>query len=299
MPAISIIIPVFQNPEGLRSTLGSFAESHFDHADEIIVVNDGADPLSEAIISSFKSLPLRLLNVPESKGSYHARNSGLHIATNEFVLFADAGLIFPEETVDQIKALLSSYDYVAANVAVLKSAEESLAEKYYRLTAFKIEDMFRRFHAGGAGFLAVRAAVIRSSGAFNEDLYSGADNEFGLRVHKQGFSQHFESKLLACHASRNWSSQFRVLLRIYKGRKMLSKLKPNDYRQMNFTFSDLLIFPFKSIRSIYRNLRDRKVLFNSELTLFETLLASTIHHSLVFLAMLIILIFPKKNFNLR
>lgn len=295
--AISVIIPVLSDPEGLNKTLLCFRAMDLAANDELIIANDGADKACAALLDSYKDLPLKSVEIQKSRGSYHARNQALRFAANEKILFVDAGLTLVPDTLQRMSALLSQFDYVAGNVKVEKQEEESLGEKYYRLTAFPMEDMFRRYHAGGAGFLGVNKSLMEKIGDFDEELFSGADNEFGMRVFRSGFTQHFESRLSALHRSRNWSSQFRVWLRILKGRQQLSRKYPSLYADMRINLSALFRFPFTSVKSILRS--QRKRVMPAELGRGSWLLATSIHHAQVFSAMLLILIFPKKNFNLR
>lgn len=88
-PRWSIIIPTYRRPGALTRCLQSLTElADPRNAFEVIVVNDGGDPL-DAVGEIFRdSLNLRIIDQPNS-GPGAARNYGATHASGEFIAFTD------------------------------------------------------------------------------------------------------------------------------------------------------------------------------------------------------------------
>lgn len=91
---ISIIIPVYNQAEKLKSCLHSIiGQTYINY--EIIVVNDGStDNFTEIIGPYQKELGLKMEVInQENRGAAAARNRGARKAKGEFIIFCDADII--------------------------------------------------------------------------------------------------------------------------------------------------------------------------------------------------------------
>ena len=90
MPAISVIIPVYNVEQYLRECLDSVVNQTFRDL-EIICVNDGSTDGSPAILEEYaaKDSRIRIVN-KENGGLSDARNAGLSIASGEYIQFVDS-----------------------------------------------------------------------------------------------------------------------------------------------------------------------------------------------------------------
>src|SRR6185437_9302287 len=111
LPLVSVIIPVYNDREGLEKCLGCLARqtepaSHF----EVIVIDNGSDiPIEPAT-----ALP-NLKVIRESRpGSYAARNRGLELACGSLVAFTDADC-------------LPRPDWIARGIAVLEEFRQPVS----------------------------------------------------------------------------------------------------------------------------------------------------------------------------
>lgn len=93
---MSIVIPVYNNREGLITSLLSISQAkrlvpkwHF----KTIVVNDGSTKDSYEDISTLfeEFLDITLLDLSENRGPGYARQIGLDLCSTKYVLFLDAG----------------------------------------------------------------------------------------------------------------------------------------------------------------------------------------------------------------
>ena len=89
MPKVSIIVPVYNAEKYLRKCLDSLIRQTLADI-EIIVVNDESPDHSAEIIKEYESMDKRIKVVNRKNGGLaRARNSGLSVATAEYIGFVD------------------------------------------------------------------------------------------------------------------------------------------------------------------------------------------------------------------
>lgn len=110
-PVISIIIPVYNTELFLRECLDSVIDQTFSNI-EIICVNDSSPDNSQTILDDYAKLDDRIIIVNRPNGGRSAaRNSGLKIATGEYILFLDSDDTYRNDTCElSLNAIL--YDNV-------------------------------------------------------------------------------------------------------------------------------------------------------------------------------------------
>ena len=90
MPAVSVIIPVYNVEKYLRECLDSVCSQTLEDI-EIICVNDGSSDGSMDILKEYESNDSRISIISqENKGLSAARNSGLDKASGDYVYFIDS-----------------------------------------------------------------------------------------------------------------------------------------------------------------------------------------------------------------
>lgn len=89
MGGLSVVLPVFNAEKYLRASLASLVEQS-EHPDELIIVDDGSTDDSLKIIKEFFfPFPVKVVS-QENQGVGPARNTGLELATQEYVYFIDS-----------------------------------------------------------------------------------------------------------------------------------------------------------------------------------------------------------------
>src|SRR5262245_50422661 len=90
-PFISVIIPVYNDTERLRTCLTALADQTYPRDRyEVIVVDNGSTIPPRSLVESFPGFVF----AEESKpGSYAARNRGLQIARGDVLAFTDSDCI--------------------------------------------------------------------------------------------------------------------------------------------------------------------------------------------------------------
>jgi GT2 family glycosyltransferase len=97
---ISIVIPTYRRPEALRATLAAATRLEHPKDDyEIVVVDDGADGATRAVVESFGAddAPRAAYASQPNSGVATARNHGARLATGELLIFLDDDmLVWPD-----------------------------------------------------------------------------------------------------------------------------------------------------------------------------------------------------------
>lgn len=87
---ISIIVPVYQGERYIANCLQSIQKQSYSKI-EIIVVNDGSTDSTQIIIQEKASLDDRIVLVnQENAGVSEARNTGIKVASGEYIMFVDS-----------------------------------------------------------------------------------------------------------------------------------------------------------------------------------------------------------------
>lgn len=102
-PKVSIIIPVYNLENYIEKTIRSLQALTYNNL-EIVIVDDGSTDSSLSIIQKIASEDSRIIFVSQSNGgAAKARNTGLTLATGEFITFVDGDdMLSPNAIADNI-----------------------------------------------------------------------------------------------------------------------------------------------------------------------------------------------------
>ena len=132
-PLVSVIVPVYNVAPYLEQCLDSIVDQTYRHL-EIILVDDGSTDDSGAICGRYAEGDSRIQVVyQKNKGLSGARNSGLDIASGEYVIFIDSDDYIWGGTIEGYISLFSQY-------ADLDMIESNLYFSSYRSTPPPGED---------------------------------------------------------------------------------------------------------------------------------------------------------------
>ena len=112
-PAVTIIIPVFNNAETIIPLLDSLACQTIP-ADEIIVVDDGSTDRTAELVENYP-IPVKILRLEKNSGPSVARNKGVETASNEIIFFLDSDVVVDSEAVGEIKSVFQDPEVKAIN----------------------------------------------------------------------------------------------------------------------------------------------------------------------------------------
>ena len=228
----SIVIPVYNDSEGIRHTLDSVTEQINKKYEVLICDNASTDDTRESICEYVRqSNKMTLLVEDEIQGSYAARNKGIQHASGEIIAFLDA-----DETVDRdfLETALKTMeeqdvDYLGCNVE-LTLPEDTLVGRYNVHTGFPVQQYLDQQHYAPTCALLVRREVFEDVGRFDSRLVSGGDREFGERVHEAGYDQGYAEDAVVYHPARTkFSSLAKKNVRVGRGFCQKQRYYPERY----------------------------------------------------------------------
>ena len=88
MPYFSVIIPLYNKADYIKSTLLSVLNQDFTDF-EVLIINDGSTDNSLEVLEQFSDNRIKLFN-QENKGASNARNHGISLANGSYIALIDA-----------------------------------------------------------------------------------------------------------------------------------------------------------------------------------------------------------------
>jgi cellulose synthase/poly-beta-1,6-N-acetylglucosamine synthase-like glycosyltransferase len=189
-PAISVVIPHYQQPATLPRVLASLAaqEGMAGRDYEIIVVDNGSDMLPEAACAIHPNVRLML---ETTKGPGPARSTGAAAARAPIIAFLDSDCVADPGWMAAILARFESdpgADVLGGDVRILpeQAGVYTPIEAYEELYSYRQWLFVARDQYSGAGNMAVKAEVFRTVGPFG-GLSQAEDVEWGQRATAAGY----------------------------------------------------------------------------------------------------------------
>lgn len=201
---ISIIVPVYNNPQDLLECLSALIASSRPDL-EIIVVDDASTDDTPSVAAR---MGVRVLRLAKNSGPAAARNYGARHAQGDILFFVDADVIvapgavsqavkvFEEQT--ELAAIFGSYDAQPRAKGVV-SQYRNLLHHFIHQTGNPEASTF------WAGCGAIRRSVFKEIGGFDENRFprsSIEDIELGYRLRQAGHRILLDKTLQGKHLKR-------------------------------------------------------------------------------------------------
>jgi glycosyltransferase involved in cell wall biosynthesis len=210
LPGFSVIIPTYRRRRSLERVLAGLRDQQYPSDRlEVIVVNDGGDDGTVAMVRSLDvGFRLRVLEQP-NLGPAAARNLGLEYATSPFVLFLDDDVVPTPRLVAEHASVHGERRDLVVMGSMLGDARErtpwlrwesvTLAKQYEAMEAGRFKPSPWQFYTGNASLL--REHVARAGG-FDPRFRRAEDIELGVRLQRLGLSFAFHRNAEGRHLSR-------------------------------------------------------------------------------------------------
>jgi len=230
---LSIVVPVYNDPDGIQTTLESLlSQTCTDY--RILVVDNASSDRTPDVVRSYERVHdnLTLIYERDIHSSYAARNTGIRNTDSEIIGFVDADMTVPDTWLEAATRTfqIEGANYVGCDVKLIVPDNPSIMARYDHSTGFPMEEYLNSQQFAGAGCLFVRKAVFEEVGLFDYRLKSGGDKEFGNRVHDAGYELHFAPDNIVYHPTRNsLRSHIKKDARVGRGLCQLQRYHPNRY----------------------------------------------------------------------
>ncbi len=150
MPAISVIIPAFNEEKYITGTLQALEKQAFTDYEAIVVAN-GCTDNTEHILKQLKNEKIRHLSLPQANVSV-ARNAGALNAQGHILVFVDADTQLAHDSLYKIAQEFTS----PYSVATTKTAPDTTSWKFKAALAFKNFYNRTNLYQGCSGVLVCR-----------------------------------------------------------------------------------------------------------------------------------------------
>lgn len=104
---ISIIVPVFNREDTIHRCIDSIIESKYTNI-EIVIVDDGSIDKSWEYITSYKDSRIKYVHT-ENRGLPSARNTGIELASGEYIQFLDSDDYITNEICQKCSEVINKY----------------------------------------------------------------------------------------------------------------------------------------------------------------------------------------------
>ncbi|WP_448231838.1 glycosyltransferase family 2 protein [Microbacterium lacticum] len=106
-PAVTVVIPAHARPDELRRAIAAVRDQEYGGAIDIVVVFDRAVP--DATLADNGPRPVRVLANARTPGLAGARNTGISVASGEYVAFCDDDDVWLSNKLERQIALLRNH----------------------------------------------------------------------------------------------------------------------------------------------------------------------------------------------
>jgi glycosyltransferase AglE len=221
MKKVSVIVPVYNNPDGLGKVLESLVnQSYPRELYEIIVVDNGSNDgltLNTAVEyqNAYNGL-LRVLTENSIQGSYAARNTGILHSQGDVIAMIDSDCIPSSKWLENGLLALDALgaDLVGGHVKFIYSSRPSSAEMYDSIVHMQIKHAIATNSASPTPNLFVRKVVFNAIGLFPSDLQSGGDIIWTRKATRSGFKLKFAPEAEVLHPARNLNQLIKKRIRV-------------------------------------------------------------------------------------
>lgn len=283
---VSVIIPAYNEPDGLQLTLDSLLAQTLSKADfEVIVVDNGSTDHTYSVAKDYADrYPGQFCAIKEHdiQGSYAARNKGVQKASADILCFIDADMTVEKRYLEKVWNYFQDQhlEYLGCKVTVY-SEHNTLAAKYNQLHGFKVKTELEHNQYVPTCCLSVRKEVFDKVGLFDHRLESGGDYEFGQRVHKAGCRQQYADDIELLHPARwKYRSLVNKSKRVARGICQLSVYYPEKYQKNILKYFSYRRHLPKNPFSIMRKAKKEGV----QLNMAEALALAFFHVPITFLS---------------
>jgi glycosyltransferase involved in cell wall biosynthesis len=241
-PFVSVVLPVYNDPEGVRMTVESVADQTYPmEAYEVIVVDNNSDDnqIRRVIEDLCREFPETVRVTTEViQGQSPALNKGIERSHGSLIAFIDADMTVERTWLADIVETIATrdIDYMGCSVELYtEDGEESPISKYELAFSFPMGRYIDESNFSGSGCLVVTRDLIDTVGPFDATLDFSFDREFGRRVHDAGFEQHFAENISMYHPARSRLSQLvEKSIRTGRGKHHLHTRFPEQFDTRGF-----------------------------------------------------------------
>jgi len=197
---VSIIIPCYNTEKTLKDCLSAVFKLNKIIDFEVIAVDDGSTDSTMEIARSYPCKDVLSTNV--NSGPARARNIGVENATGDLLFFTDADVVLKEDTLEKIlKSFENNKIDCLTGVFAPENPFPDFFSQYKSLYCNFKYSMLPAFNttAVNSAIMVIPKVIFEKLNGFDEKMKAAEDNDFAVRLTKQGYSTYIDHQLKVLH----------------------------------------------------------------------------------------------------
>lgn len=255
-PTVSVIIPHYNDLEGLQTCLRALAQQTYPLSRVEIIVADNNSRCGLEQVRAVAGQSAMVI-LAEEQGAGPARNAAVARSSNQILAFTDSDCVPERGWLEAGVRALQDYDFVGGHVSVLVGDEMAMTptEAFERVFAFDFKTYIEKKGFTGSGNLFCARSLFDHVGGFRVGI--SEDYEWSKRAQSFGYRLGYAPLAVVGHpARRDWSELTRKWRRLNVETYGLSEGRPG--RRFRWLMRSLLL-PASAIVHTPRVLLSRKL----------------------------------------
>jgi cellulose synthase/poly-beta-1,6-N-acetylglucosamine synthase-like glycosyltransferase/peptidoglycan/xylan/chitin deacetylase (PgdA/CDA1 family) len=212
---VSVIVPAFNEREGIAGTVGSLARS--DHPVEIVVVDDGSTDGTGGIVRALDLPNVRLVRVPGG-GKANALNTGIALSRHDLIVTVDGDTVVEPDAIGTLVQPFARAEIGAVSGNVKVGNRRSLIARWQHIEYVIGFNLDRRFYEtlnciatvpGALG--AYRRSAIGDAGGLSHDTLA-EDTDLTIAIQRAGW------RVVFAEGARAWTEAPATLSQLWRQR---------------------------------------------------------------------------------
>lgn len=212
-----MIIPVYNRPEEIRELLESLLHQSYDRDYEVVIVEDGSQLRSDAVISDFRKKLAISYYFKENSGPGDSRNYGMMKAKGRYFIILDSDCILPSTYLEEVDRSLSEayVDFFGGPDTAHPDFSDTQKAINYAMTAFLTTGGIRGNEKAAGTFqprsfnMGISREAFEASGGFG-NIHPGEDPDLSIRLWGLGYTSKLISGAAVYHKRRIDFSKFYI-----------------------------------------------------------------------------------------
>jgi cellulose synthase/poly-beta-1,6-N-acetylglucosamine synthase-like glycosyltransferase len=218
-PSITVLIAAYNEEASIKRKLEeTLALDYPPGKVEVLVVSDGSDDATDAIVRAFPDPRVRFLRVEGRRGKTHAQNEGVKLCSGDVVVFSDATAVYHRQALrrlaanysdQRIGAVSGRYHYFDPN--------ESSPTGLGSVAFWNFENLIKRFQSQISTLTGCSGCIysVRKSAYTALPDEACSDLVQPLHVVQKGYRVAFEERALAYETTTtSTTDEFRMRVRV-------------------------------------------------------------------------------------
>lgn len=252
---LSLIIPVYNRPDEIDELLQSLTTQDFQKEYEVVIIEDGSNDSSEAVIEKYRSEINVTYFYKKNSGPGDSRNYGMKRAAGNYFIVLDSDVILPNHYLTTIDTFLSNnyVDCFGGADAAHDSFTDLQKAINYTMTSFFTTGGIRGGKMKVQKFeprsfnMGISKEAFEATQGFSK-IHPGEDPDLSQRIVLKGFSTVFLPNAYVYHKRRiSWEKFHTQVKKFGMVRPILTKWHPSTAK---ITFWMPTVFVFFTLASI-------------------------------------------------